>query len=343
MPLDPLKAQQLEQGVNQGVVPPKPEETLAEGILDLAQFSVLFPDSNIDSFLSEFDAQSNSIFDTLGCNIFASVGGSEVYFNAFNIDPDYIGNGGKIQFSERMACVAAGLNGSMGSSEQQWQNFISNKGLVKQANWPFTPTMTKEQFFAALSQDIINQGQKFLSKYVPFPRAVKTDKASLKEALKYGPVKIFVGTGPGWNTGEPNVVPANTGPLNHAVLLRKITDQGYHIRDQYSPFLKILHPDYLIHYAFQTLYKKKAVSNFFFTRDLWYGLSDPDCIQLQVAMIKYGEFPPTTPLDEHFGPKTLKAVQKFQVKYGIALPGQPGYGRFGPKSRAMLNKLQLTN
>lgn len=337
--LTPQKKIDLENGVNQGVEAPKPEEVLVQGVLDMSQFPIIAPDSNIDKFLSTGSLQFN-LFDTLGCNIFSSISMSEGAINSMGGDPDL--GGTKIELSERFACVKAGLNGLSGSSEAQWENEVSNFGLVAQSLWPWTPGLTREQYFQSIPDNIAQIGLKFLQKYIPFPRAVGTDKASLIEALKYGPVKIFIGTGAGWSTNETDgTVPKTLNPMNHAVMLRKIDAQGFHIRDQYDPMLKCLAPDYIIYFAFQTLFKRKNQSSFLFTRDLWYGLSDPDCIHLQLALLNDGEFPPGVTFDEHFGLKTLNAVQKFQVKNNIAHPGEPGYGRVGPKTREALNKLLI--
>jgi hypothetical protein len=40
-----------------------------------------------------------------------------------------------------------------------------------------------------------------------------------------------------------------------------------------------------------------------------------------------------------FGPKTLKAVKRFQVKYGLSGPGKSGYGTIGQKTKAKLLQL----
>lgn len=336
--ITPQKKQDLEQGVNQGVVAPNPAEVLAQGILDTSQFPIVAPDSNIDKFLSDFDPQFDSLFDTLACNIFSSVAMSEVNINSMGGDVDY--GGLKVEFSERFSAVKAGLNGLAGSSEQQWENEISNFGLVLQSMWPWTPGLTREQYFQSIPADVSALGLKFLAKYVPFPRSIGTDHSSIIEALKYGAVKIFIGTGSGWNVGEPNVIPITDNPISHAVTVRKIDSLGIHIRDQYPPFLKVLSPTYRIYFAFQTLYKQKTQSSFVFMRDLWYGLTDPDCVHLQMALLNDGEFPAGVAFDEHFGLKTLAAVQKFQVKYGISSPGQPGYGRVGPLTRSKLNLIK---
>lgn len=329
--ITPQKAQDLEQGLNQGVIAPSSDEQLAAGFLDMSKFPVVAPDGNNDPFLSDFDAQYLFNFDTLACNIFASIGGSEAYLNAIL--------GGKAEFSERAAAVAAGLDGSTGSSEAQWETMINRFGLVKHQDWPFDGNTTKAQFFAPLPQSIIDEGKRFLASYTAFHRQLGTDAISLKEALKYGPVKIFVGTGPGWNKDEKDgTVPKNGNPMSHAVMLRRIDGQGYHIRDHYAPYLKCLAPDYTIYYAFQTLYRKKKFA-YVFRYGLQYGMSDPDCVFLQMALALDGEFPPGVPYDQHFGPVTLKAVQDFQVKYGIAKPGDYGYGNCGPKTRAKLNAL----
>lgn len=339
--LAPQKSQDLEQNINQGVNAPTVNDQKVQGFLDMSQFPIVSPDGNNDKFLSDFDPQYQFGFDTLGCNIFASIGNCEANINAMGGDPDYQNPGEKVEFSERKACVDAGLNGLAGSSEQQWEDAINQFGLVKHNDWSWASGMTQPQFFSPETPDIISLGKKFLNKYTPFHRQILTNKLNLVEALKYGPIKIFVGTGPGWNVAEPSVVPINTGFMNHAVLLRYIDDTGYHIRDQYPPFLKVLHPDYKIFFAFQTLFLKKTF-HYTFNYDLQYGMSNADCVMLQMALRQDGEFPTGIEYNQHFGPVTLKAVQAFQVKYNIAHPGDIGFGRVGPKTRGTLNNLYRT-
>lgn len=250
--LNPRIAQQLEQGINQGVVDP----TLGEvgATLDMSQFPIIAPDANMDRYLSDFDSQIGKYFDTLGCNIFSSVGALEMYINALGGDPDYIGDSGKTELSERKVCVDAGLNGTQGSSEAQWEQAINTMGDVRWDAFPWdVNTTTLQEFFSKPTPD----GSHFLAKYQPFHRAVGTDLASIGQALKYGAVKIFIGTGTGFNLGEPNVIPKTNNPMGHAVLVRYIDGLGIHIRDQYAPYLKCLAPDYIIYYAFQTLLKRK--------------------------------------------------------------------------------------
>lgn len=253
MPLTSQKASDLENGVNQGVIESTLEELAPEGNLTL---QVLSPDSNWDSFLSDFDTQLGNNLETNGCNIFSSVHCVESLANALGSYP-YYASSGKTELSERELCVACGLTGDSGSSEQQWRvGFLT--GAVKHELLPFTEFMTKTEFFAPLTQEIKTEALKFLDNYAISFRQVGTDKASLIEALKYAPVKVFIGTGGAWNNAEPFVIPKNSNPMNHAVMLRKIDDLGFHIYDQYAPYLKCLAPDYIIYYAFQTLLTKKG-------------------------------------------------------------------------------------
>jgi hypothetical protein len=58
----------------------------------------------------------------------------------------------------------------------------------------------------------------------------------------------------GWNNAEPKEIPKTDNPMNHAVMVRYVDDQGrIHIYDQYPSYLKVLAADYRIDYAFQTI------------------------------------------------------------------------------------------
>jgi hypothetical protein len=249
--LDPQKAIDLENGVNQGVIAPTPEElekvSAAEPVFGLNPIN---PSQNWDKFFSTpYDPQSSQGFDTLGCNIFSSVHSCEA--------SDNILHGANTNYSERFSCVVAGLNGSQGSSEGQWEDGIKNFGLLLGTLLPFTPGMSRAEFFKTVPDNLKAEARKFFDKYDVSFRQIATDRASIKEALKFAPVKIFIGTGAGWNRGRGQVIPKTNNPMGHAVLVSSVEDIGTNIYDQYAPFLKTLATDYTIYFAFQTILTEK--------------------------------------------------------------------------------------
>lgn len=254
-------ALKLEQGLNMGVIEPTDKEVKAAAKvgIDLSQYPILFPDSNCDSFVTDFQPQFDAYFDTLGCNIFAGVKGIETNLNAMLIDSDYCQQDTRFYFSKRAACVAAGLDGTQGSSQSQFETMINTKGLTSEVKWPFNPTMSRTEFFAQLPVSVRTDCLKYIKRFPTEFLALGTDKDSLNEALKYGAIKLFLGTGLNWNTAEPDVIPRTNNPMNHAVVLRYIDSQGFHIHDQYPPFKKCLAPDYKIYYAFQSLIKEREI------------------------------------------------------------------------------------
>lgn len=259
--LNPQIALKLEQGVNMGVIEPTAKEVKASSKvgLDLSLYPILFPDSNCDAFVTDFQPQFDAYFDTLGCNIFSGVKAIETNLNAMLIDSDYCQQDGRFYFSKRAACVAAGLDGTQGSSQAQFETMISTKGLTSELKWPFNLTMSQSEFFSQLSVSVRTDSLKYIKRFPTEFLSLATDKDSLNEALKYGAIKLFIATGFNWNKGEPYVIPRTANPMNHGVVLRYIDSDGYHIHDQYPPFKKVLAPDYRIFYAFQSLIKKKEI------------------------------------------------------------------------------------
>lgn len=263
-------ARDLELGKNMGVVPPTQDELEAVSAISPVEgtLQVINPSQNYDKFLGDMDWQKFPWGDTLACNIWSSVHCCEAFINCIGQDPE-LSDHGTTDLSERHATVEAGLNGSAGSSQTQWQNAINNFGLIKETLWPYDRNITKAQFFQVIPADIKAKAKKFLDKYDISHRRIQdspyqlnpltVSAAAIKEALKYGPVKIFLGTGSGWNNVEPKVIPKTNNPMNHAVMVRYVDDQGrIHIYDQYPGYLKVLAADYRIDYAFQTILTRKG-------------------------------------------------------------------------------------
>ncbi|MEK7169930.1 MAG: YCF48-related protein [Patescibacteria group bacterium] len=73
------------------------------------------------------------------------------------------------------------------------------------------------------------------------------------------------------------------------------------------------------------------------SRTLKKGSRGEDVKKLQGLLAAVGLFSKADIADV-FGPKTVKAVGKFQEKYELASPGDGGYGQAGPKTRAKLIK-----
>lgn len=75
------------------------------------------------------------------------------------------------------------------------------------------------------------------------------------------------------------------------------------------------------------------------TKDLEFGMTDPDVFILQQVYKHENLFPANHPGSNLFHNITLEATKKFQVRYTIVGPGEGGYGRVGPKTRKVINTL----
>ncbi len=76
-----------------------------------------------------------------------------------------------------------------------------------------------------------------------------------------------------------------------------------------------------------------------FTKNLSYGSSDGQVLQLQSLLAKDSAVYPEAKVSGWFGPATKRAVERFQIKFGIARVGDAGFGTVGPRTRAELNQL----
>lgn len=79
--------------------------------------------------------------------------------------------------------------------------------------------------------------------------------------------------------------------------------------------------------AWSILKTAPPVPPYVFTKDLWFGMTDPDVVQLQIRL-------GVSPTSTHFGPLTREAVIAYQGMHGL-----PTTGYVGPLTRAVLNKI----
>ncbi len=73
-------------------------------------------------------------------------------------------------------------------------------------------------------------------------------------------------------------------------------------------------------------------------KTLFQGNTGKAVTLLQSILAKDPKVYPEGTVDGHFGPVTLKAVQRFQIKYNIANSKSRGFGIVGPRTRSKLNE-----
>lgn len=111
---------------------------------------------------------------------------------------------------------------------------------------------------------------------------------------------------------------------------RIITEDFFKVRNWFA--------NYLTNFAFDGSANPDA-PHYIFSKDLVFGMTDPDVVGLQNVLKYEGFFPSNAQSTGYFGAITKEGVQKFQIKYSIASASTPGYGRVGPLTRNKLNEL----
>lgn len=165
---------------------------------------------------------------------------------------------GKFHFhsSERFAGVLSGL-GQKGGSLYTAYDIFRKYGVVPFTLLPVSASMTIEQYFSPIPQNIMDIGAEFLAlmggkdfcQYQWINDGGATNVQEMADVIGAGPLNLGIPVDvAGWNQEHPTVT---TGSPVHVVSCYEVPVPFVNISDNYSPYLKVLDPGYQISYVLQ--------------------------------------------------------------------------------------------
>lgn len=170
------------------------------------------------------------------------------------------GTDGKPHFhsSERFAGVLSGLKESGGNLYTPYDIF-RKYGVVPFTLLPVTASMTLDEYFAPIPQNLLDIGTQFLAlmggknfcQYQWVVQNAPTNIPKMAEALPNGPLGLGIPVNDaGWNQPIPTVA---TGTPVHVVSCYAIQGENLLVSDNYDPYLKTLSEGYEISYVLQAI------------------------------------------------------------------------------------------
>ena len=312
-------------------------------------------------YLPDPEGQRDNVTDMLDCVTFSAIHDIEMGMNyllatsqvpavtlAFLTTNGYLQNG-KFKASVRFSAKVDGTT-TAGNDSKTVADAVSSGasgfGLVPDSLWPMSPSMTWDEYYADIPQNLLDLGKQFKNYVtIQYQYALPTTVN-----LLVAPVQIFTAVCPGWNTANP--VNTCTLPCQHATLVYGLDASGdYLIRDHYDPYNKVLSKDYKIYYSQQFVVTTPeptapapAPFHYVFSTQLTYGMGQtPEVMNLQRALQEIiqpstGKPYMTPGVFGPYGPQTKAALGAFQTDHNISDPNGQG-ADFGPQTRAAVNSL----
>lgn len=261
----------------------------------------------------------------------------------------YIDNNGRLNLSDRFIAKVSGTTIQGNSLIKVWDT-INNFGVLPESDWSFSETMSFNEFYSEIPQNLKNKAKKFLDIFdinYEWVYYGNTNISLIKQHLKQAPLHIATPVCYPW---ERNGVITNCGKrvCEHATMLYNCSDSYIEDFDTYSPFNKKLSLDYYIPAVIKGILKVKDNPQFtfeknyyIFDKDLQYRDKNDDVVKLQDVLKLDGCFPKNILSTGYFGNITREAVKKFQKKYNVCSYWEwlLANGRAGSKTRAKLNEL----
>lgn len=169
---------------------------------------------------------------------------------------------GKLHFhsSPRFTEVLTG-NGLNGNSMPEVFDCIRKFGAVPWSSLPFTSTTTEAEYFAPISQSVMNLGAQFLAlmggknflQYHWLENGGTKNVSVMQSAMLQAPLELGVAVDDaGWNQSIP-VDPPSSQAVQHAVMAYSTMVPTISISDNYPPYDKVLDAGYPIHYVLQAV------------------------------------------------------------------------------------------
>lgn len=233
---------------------------------------ILQPDGDWRDFLPANEIQNINNVETFGCSGFGTSNAIEAYMKRKF--------GGDYNYSDRAIGIIAGTT-EQGNDPQTVCEAIRNKGLIPEADLPFTDAIhSTEEFYSPkpLPKLLKDEGDGWLEAYsfqhdwVNKPGRLINHHV-LAEALKYSPIAIAVNA---WEMGS-NDEYIRIGDDNHWCVLVAFEGGNPIVFDSYEERgseLKKLSPDYDFYTAKRIFISRPGKKKFFTTlisifRDFW--------------------------------------------------------------------------
>jgi hypothetical protein len=174
---------------------------------------------------------------------------------------NYINGNGSFEFSVRFLATLDGTTHSGNDGSTVYEKFL-NYGIIGNVDYPSDPNLTWEQFYAPISQDLINKGQSIF-KYIDLSgmnwvlNGGAVDESVIAYRLKQAPLQIYSPICPSYNTPINGII----GTCNLTVPQHSMEIAGQDILtdckvwDTYPPYLKTFAKDYPYMYISQCVIK----------------------------------------------------------------------------------------
>lgn len=210
------------------VEPPKPEDWLFGASNFFDDKHVQNPSMDWTNSLPVEESQIKAKAETMSCVTHA-------FLNAIEI-VTFVKYGIRENWSERFTAKMSGTTRN-GNSFANVMNSIRKDGCVPETKWAFDDSMTWDDFYKTIFDEIKKLGQEWGYTFNHLYVNMKND-AEVKKAMIYSPLVIAVNA---WYERNGRYFNPQPGKYNHATLIIKpdIGD-GIKIFDSYNPYLKWL-------------------------------------------------------------------------------------------------------
>ena len=279
---------------------------------------------------------------------------------------NYIVNG-KFSFSVRFTASQSGTTRA-GNDQGTVIETIRTKGLLGAIDYPMTPVMTFDQYYAPIPQNLVNKAVKILD-YIDIAYEwiiTDTNPASdyvnnnliIQKHVKQAPLQMSTPICPSYFSGHLVTSCPLVQPTHAQCIYGVDSNLNKKVFDSYAPYNKLYSVDYPIPYVMKIVAtainvepvlpawqqfinfliglfsSKSAAVAYTFTQPLMVGMTGQNVVILQDFLKTQGFFPEYQVSSGLFGQITLQAVKQFQTKNGL-----PSTGYWGQLSITKANSL----
>lgn len=223
----------------------KPRITSDQYLLGALKRNVLVPDGNWYKYLPLYEPQFGKGWDTYGCTVWGTQNAIETILKRLE--------GKEYNFSERFTYILADIT-PPGADPHHVSEVIRKTGLIDNSRLPFTKSYKEFLKPKPMTQEYIDEGHDWLTRYgfghewiITLKTKTKDKLPIIKEHLKYSPIGISVTA---WEKNNKGEYISNGKPNTHWCIAFRVDEEDrIWVFDSYDQSVKVLAREHNIEFA----------------------------------------------------------------------------------------------